>query len=130
MPSPTVTAHDQLSSGDRIEAVWFTLDTGLRLWPEDPYHECDHDCPSADTWRLVEVHGTGPGEFTELERGNQRDLFTRYPDARYGINDNETVPTGTAGTVESSGYGQVGVRWDNGSVLSLGPHDQVRALTA
>jgi hypothetical protein len=45
------------------------------------------------------------------------------------IDDHESVPAGTRGTVWGHGVDQLWVRWDNGSTLSPCGKDVVRAVT-
>lgn len=108
----------KLSEGDRVRAVWFTLDTGLRIWP-------DQTDPNCATWRVVQV---SEHSFAELFRGDQQECLARYPDATYGVNDNESVPPGTLGTVETVHRINSFVRWDNGRRLGLTPNDEVEIV--
>lgn len=102
--------------GTRVRAVWFSLDPGLRLW---------HDQADTSIVRVVEVRERS---FSELFRGDQRTCETMYPDAVWGINDNETVPPGTEGTVEMVTALSVSVKWDNGSSIGIAPRDEVELI--
>jgi hypothetical protein len=107
-----------LVEGDRVEAVRFALDEGLRIWPI-----FENGRPS-NNWRVVQVNGQRDEDVTELYRGgSSRECQLQYPDATFGINDNETVPPGTQGTVRLVTSGQVSVDWDNGSHLSFVARD-------
>lgn len=111
-----MTAHDELRQADRVRAVRFWLDEGLRIWP----------IPGTQLWRVVSVRDQ---QFEPIgpERAALHDLQGKFPDATPGINDNETVPPGTEGTVESAGT-QVWVRWDNGARLALTDNDEVERI--
>lgn len=121
-----------LAEGDRVEAVWFSLDDGLRIWPV-----MDNGRPTG-RWRLVQVTGAdADAVITELARADSgHELEAEHPDAKWGINDNETVPPGTQGTVrEVSGASMVGmgfrqfaVSWDNGSTIGLTEKDLFRKV--
>ena len=113
--APQPVAHADLRPGDRVQAVWFIVDCGLRLWPVDA---------SAGLWRLMRVDGPGPGEHVELDRAHLSDLQAAHPDATCCVNDNETVPPGTWGTVTEAGPKPT-VHWDNGHQLALNAADQV-----
>lgn len=105
--------------GDRVRAVGFWLDGGTRIWPMQ----------SPNLWRVVRViGGPDPDDFIELFRGEQIECQRKYPSAVYGINDNETVPPGTEGTVDSVSSTQVGVTWDNGRRLFCAPKDTIEKL--
>ena len=120
----------ELQEGDRVRAVFFSLDEGLRLWPVQ-------DDPANAQWRVVRVAGQ---EVTELCRGDQVECLARYPDAVYGINDNESVPPGTEGTVDhvtelgalsqAAGFParQVFVKWDHGRRLAFYDRDTYEKL--
>jgi uncharacterized protein DUF4314 len=118
VPDPTAVARRQreFREGDRVRAVNFVLDEGLRIWPmqDDPEHR----------WRVVQVSGqrvTG-----ELMIGNNVECQRAYPDAVFGINDNESVPPGTEGTVHNvDAYGSVSVKWDNGRSIKATIDDRI-----
>lgn len=109
----------EIHAGDRVRAVAFTLDPGLRIWPVNTY---------LDVWRVVQVRSPDPADFDEAYRGSQSDCQRLFPNAVFGINDNETIPPGTLGTVESVSGQNVWVRWDNGTRLGLGPNDRIEIL--
>lgn len=114
---------NDLHEGDRVEAVRFALDEGLRIWPI-----FENGRPS-DDWRVVQVDGQRDEDVTELYRGgSSHDCQVNYPAATCGINDNETVPPGTQGTVRLVTSMQVSVDWDNGSSLSFVARDICRKL--
>lgn len=97
-----------LRTGDRVKLLKFWIDEGLRIWP------------CGDQWRVVEVRSQ---TFRELLVGSQTECLAAHPGAIYGVNDNETVPPGTLGTVQSYSSSQVWVRWDNGHRLALTMRD-------
>jgi hypothetical protein len=103
--------------GTRVRAEWFPLDKGLRLW---------HDQSDTSVVRVVKVHDRE--SFDELMRGTQQECERAHPDARWGINDNESVPPGTEGTVVHSDGLNVAIKWDNGSRLHLATEDRVQVI--
>lgn len=107
----------RFTEGDRIRAVWFSLDPGLRLW---------HDQSDTRIVRVVEVTDVS---FTELFRSDQRTCEAMYPNAKWGINDNETVPPGTEGTVGLVTDLSTSVQWDNGSSIGITPKDVVELVS-
>jgi hypothetical protein len=107
------------TDGDRVRAVFFALDEGLRIWPVEP-------AANPPVWRVVEVADQEVKR--ELVRGDPRECERAYPEATFGINDNESVPPGTEGTVDHVSSSQVGVRWDNGRRLFCAPSDQIEKL--
>jgi hypothetical protein len=108
----------ELKEGDRVRAVHFAIDDGLRVWP------VMHDGRPTGEWRVVYAVGSGPDfKLTERARGTQQECLASHPSATYGINDNETVPPGTLGTVSHVSELQTFVAWDNGARLAFGPHD-------
>lgn len=118
-----MTDHRDLKHGDRVRAVHFPLDTGLRIWPmqDHPEHHA----------RVVRVDE--PDTFTEVFRGPQLECQENHPDATWSINDNESVPPGTLGTVDyvgpaSSLSSNVAIEWDNGRRLHLAFHDVVERV--
>lgn len=118
-----------MKPGDRVEAVRWSLDEGLRIWPI-----FENGRPTQN-WRVVRVTGQRDEDIAELYRSDalpgtsaSHDCQTKYPDATFGINDNETVPPGTQGTVDHVTSLQVHVRWDNGSSLSFSPRDVYRKV--
>jgi hypothetical protein len=115
--------NDRLNEGDRVEAVRFCLDEGLRIWPV----WTDTGRPSGE-WRVVQVAGQRDEDITELYRGQSGECASEYPDAVYGINDNETVPPGTEGVVNHVSNIQVFVSWDNGATLAFTDRDVYRKL--
>jgi hypothetical protein len=82
-----------LRKGDRVRAVHFPLDTGLRIWPNQ----------GDDSGRVRVVQVTGPDEFAVRFEGSQQDAAAQFPHATWSINDNESVPPGTLGTVDPTG---------------------------
>lgn len=104
------------SEGDRVRAVNFVLDEGLRIWPID----------NGKTWRVVRVADQAVQE--ELFRGGQLDCQAKYPDATFGINDNESVPPGTEGVVDHVSDSQLGVTWANGRRLMCVEKDTIERL--
>jgi len=102
----------KLRTGDRVKLLRFWIDEGLRIWPSST---------GGEQWRVVDVRGQG--NTRELLVGSQSTCMNAYPEAVFGVNDNETVPPGTQGTVESYSSTQVWVRWDNGSRLALTERD-------
>lgn len=114
---------EELHEGDRVEAVRFVLDEGLRIWPI-----WGDDSKPTSEWRVVRVTGQRDEDIEELYRGSGGECMSKYPDARHGINDNETVPPGTLGTVDHVTDVQVFVRWDNGSRLAFTDRDEYRKL--
>lgn len=114
--------RSRFPAGARVRAVRFSLDEGLRIWPIQT--------GVGAGWRLVRVTGQRDEDVTELARrpaqGARFELD--YPDATYGINDNETVPPGTEGTVTHSDGVNVGIQWDNGRSLNLGLNDVVELV--
>lgn len=102
----------KLRTGDRVKAVKFWIDEGLRIWPSST---------GGEQWRVVDVRGQAV--VRELLVGSQVTCMNAYPEAVFGVNDNETVPPGTEGTVESYTSSQVWVRWDNGHRLALTGRD-------
>jgi hypothetical protein len=108
----------ELKEGDRVRAVWFSLDEGLRIWPI-----WTPDGHPSGWWRVVRVEGTGPdATITEIARGENGHNLEAEHGAKWGINDNETVPPGTEGTVGvlfGTSDRQVSVAWDNGSSIML-----------
>lgn len=112
------------AEGDRVRAVHFSLDDGLRIWPIDPADG------NGNGWRVVRVAGDGPdATIDELFRGDQLACQAAHPEAVFGINDNESVPPGTEGTVEDvTSSGQVGIAWDNGRRLFCSPKDVIEKL--
>jgi hypothetical protein len=112
-----------LTEGDRVEAVRFALDEGLRVWPV-----FDDGTPTGRVWRAVRVTGQADDDIEELARGALDVVVDQYPEARHGINDNETVPPGTLGTVDHVTDVQVFVHWDNGCRLALTERDVVRVI--
>jgi hypothetical protein len=110
--------RQQYPEGSRVRAVHFRLDGGLRIWPVDPGN---------GKWRIVEV--SDEHNFVEVMRGDQLACQRAYPDAVFGINDNETVPPGTEGTVRHvDDFGGVRVDWDNGSSISAQPTDSIEPI--
>jgi hypothetical protein len=110
-----------LCEGDRVAAVRFALDEGLRIWPI-----FGEDGKPTDAWRVVQVAGQSDADITELYRGSSHQCQEKYPDARFGINDNETVPPGTLGTVDHVSNVQAHVAWDNGARLAFTDRDEYR----
>jgi hypothetical protein len=113
----------ELKLGDRVEAVRFALDEGLRVWPV-----FEEGKPNGNVWRVVRVTGQDDDDIEELVRGSLGDVTYEYPEARAGINDNETVAPGTLGTVDLVTDVQVFVHWDNGCRLALTESDVVRVV--
>jgi hypothetical protein len=111
----------QLREGDRIEVVRWYIDEGLRLWPV-----LEDGRPAGAEWRVMNVLGQRDEDITEVGRVHASDVATKYPDYTYSINDNESVPPGTRGTV--SHVNEVGlgfsVEWDNGSGLHPTDRDE------
>jgi hypothetical protein len=103
--------------GDRVEAVSWWLDEGRRIWPVDPAN---------NVWRVMSIVEQ---EAIEIYRGTSGDCARRCPHATFSVNDNETVPPGTQGTVLSVNRFQVAVEWDNGSVLHLTDKDVAVVIT-
>jgi hypothetical protein len=112
----------EYAEGDRVRAVHFWLDKGLRIWPIQSGE-------LEGKWRLVEVSDDGhsftdlfaPGEFHDLQRA--------HADALPGVNDNESVPPGTEGTVVSvDDGGTVHVRWDNNRRIGATIQDTLQKL--
>lgn len=99
----------RLATGDRVRAANFVLDEGLRIWPlqDDP----------DGRWRVVDV--ADQAVRGELMRGPFHDCQRAHPDAVPGINDNESVPPGTLGTVDHVDADNLFVRWDNGRRLGV-----------
>jgi hypothetical protein len=108
-----------LRKGDRVRAVHFPLDTGLRIWPNQ----------GDDSGRVRVVQVTGPDEFAVRFEGSQQDAAAQFPHATWSINDNESVPPGTLGTVDHVDSSNVFIAWDNGRRLGLAPHDIVERVT-
>lgn len=108
----------EYSEGDRVRAVNFVLDEGLRIWP----------MPNDNArWRVVRVADQEVKEVIAF--GLFAGLQADYPDARPGINDNESVPPGTEGTVEGvDGVGTVQVRWDNGRHIGVTLRDTIEKV--
>ncbi len=104
--------------GSRVVAVNFWLDEGLRIWPIQEGH--------GNQWRVVRVADQAVQE--ELMRGSSAECQAAHPDATFGINDNESVPPGTEGTVVSTDNNQVWVSWDNGRRLAFTDRDTYRVL--
>lgn len=100
----------KLRTGDRVKLVRFYIDEGLRIWPSS----------SGEQWRVVDVRAQS---FRELLVDSQTNCMDAYPEATFGVNDNETIPPGTEGTVESYTSSQVWVHWDTGHRLALGTKD-------
>jgi uncharacterized protein YodC (DUF2158 family) len=123
MPDPTAVARRKRAfrEGDRVRAVHFVYDDGLRIWPID----------NGPTWRVVRLQGTGPDTtIEELFRGGQMECQQEYPHATFGINDNESVPAGTEGTVGGvDDFGSVSVKWDNGRSISATVNDTLVNLS-
>lgn len=90
------------------------LDEGTRIWP------------FGDQWRVVMVQSQS--EVRQLMVGAMTACQATYPQATFGINDNENVPPGTTGTVRSVNRFQAWVDWDNGVSLGLTPRDEVRII--
>lgn len=109
----------ELTEGARVEAVNMWLDEGLRIWPVQ-------DSGPTGVWRVVRVADQEVKE--ELMRGTSPECQARYPDAVFGINDNESVPPGTLGTVEGVNSLQAWIAWDNGRRLALTEKDTVRII--
>lgn len=116
--------NEPLEQGDRVEAVRFCLDEGLRIWPIQ-----ESDAPTGE-WRVVRVVGQRDEDVTELMRGTSPECQDKHPNARFGINDNESVPPGTQGTVEGVTSVQVWVHWDNGRRLAFTSNDTYRKLAS
>lgn len=114
---------EELHEGDRVEAVRFCLDEGLRIWPT-----WSEDGTPSGTWRVVRVTGQRDEDIEEVYRGQSGECSSEYPAASYGINDNETVPPGTQGTVNHVTDVQVFVLWDNGARLAFTDRDVYRKL--
>src|SRR3954467_1849008 len=114
---------EELHEGDRVEAVRFCLDEGLRIWPL-----FGEDGRPTGVWRVVRVAGQADEDIVEVFRGLSGECSSEYPDAVYGINDNETVPPGTQGTVDHVTDVQVFVLWDNGARLAFTDRDTYRKL--
>lgn len=104
------------TTGDRVRAVNFVLDEGLRIWPVD----------NGVTWRVVEV--ADQAVKCEVMRGTVLECTRAYPDARFGIDDNESVPPGTEGVVDHVSSSQVGVAWANGRSLLCTLNDTIEKL--
>jgi hypothetical protein len=114
---------EELHEGDRVEAVRFCLDEGLRIWP------IMGNGSHTGAWRVVRVTGQRDEDITELYRADQPgECHSEYPDATYGVNDNETMPPGTQGTVSHVTDVQVFVLWDNGARLAFTDRDVYRKL--
>lgn len=110
-----------LREGARVEAVNFWLDEGLRIWPIQ-----EGEGPTGK-WRVVRVADQAVQE--EVMRGTSQECQDAHPDARFGINDNESVPPGRLGTVESvTESGQIWVAWDNGRRLAFTDKDTYRIV--
>jgi len=109
--------RDDYNEGDRVRAVNFTLDEGLRIWPVDA---------GAGEWRVVRVADQAVQE--ELCRGSQFYCQNAHPDATFGINDNETVPPGTLGTVDHKDASNLHVKWDNGSSIAATERDTIEKV--
>lgn len=113
-----------VTEGARVKLVMFWLDEGLRIWP---IQSGEHK----GKWRVVRVELQHAEPVTQAPFANFHVLQHAHPDAVPGVNDNETVPPGTEGTVENiTKEGQVSVRWDNGTRLFLSPRDTVEVLPA
>lgn len=108
-----------LRTGDRVKLLKFWIDEGLRLWPVSP---------NENRWRVVEVEKQRVT--CELLVGTQQECLKAHPNAVFGINDNETVPPGTQGTVMSYTPTQVWVAWDNGRRLALTEKDAAVKIPA
>jgi hypothetical protein len=107
------------TEGDRVRAVNFVLDEGLRIWPA-------FDEKQQHQYRVVRVADQEVKE--TLMYGESHRCQQEHPDATFGINDNESVPPGTEGTVDHVTRTQVGVRWDNGRRLFCAPADTIEKL--
>jgi hypothetical protein len=106
--------------GTRVRAVWFVLDTGRRIWPNQDQQ---------GIVRVVDVHDER--NFTVRWEGPQQEAAQKYPEALWSINDNESVPPGTEGTVRYvNDSGQLVVSWDNGRSIMATLRDEVEPLTA
>lgn len=107
--------------GDRVRAVEFKLDEGLRIWP---IQSGEH----VGKWRLVRVTGQ---EFEELSEAPFADFYLlqqAHPDATPGVNDNESVPPGTEGRVDHADSHNLFVAWDNGRRLGVTEQDQIEKV--
>lgn len=108
----------QFPPGTRVRAVRFVLDEGLRIWP-------DQDWPGR--WRVVRV--ANQRVEATLTEGTSAECQERYPDAVFGIDDNESVPPGTEGTVtDVDDAGTVKVAWDNGRSIGFLSSDVVERV--
>jgi hypothetical protein len=109
--------------GDRVRAVNFVLDEGLRIWPI----QNQHLGTARENWRVVRVADQRVTE--TLAVGPFHRCQADFPDALPGVNDNESVPPGTEGTVVSvDDGGTVHVRWDNDRHIGVTVYDTLEKL--
>lgn len=99
-----------------MKAVRFWLDEGRRIWPVDPAN---------NVWRVMSIVEQ---EAIEIYRGTSGDCARRCPHATFSVNDNETVPPGTEGTIDSVSGPFLHVAWDNGCSLGLTDKDVVEVI--
>jgi len=120
MMSDAVAARRRLyPEGARVRAKRFGLDTGRRIWP-------NQDTNGAVV-RVVDV--IDQWTFAVLWQGPQAEAQQHYPDALWSINDNESVPPGTEGTVRDvDDGGTVFVSWDNGRSIGVTLGDEIERL--
>lgn len=104
----------RVPEGTRVRAVNFWIDEGLRIWPVDA---------GANLWRVVRVADQEVKE--ELFRGGQTECREKFPDARFGINDNEGVPPGTLGVVRHADEANLSVAWESGHTLGVTDRDTI-----
>lgn len=124
MTGPEIAARQlEFDEGDRVRAVNFWLDEGLRIWPI----QNQHMGTDRENWRVVRVadqlvkQTLAVGPFPRCQ--------AEFPDALPGVNDNESVPPGTEGTVVSvDGAGTVHVRWDNGRRIGATLTDSIEKV--
>jgi len=119
----TVERKAAFPEGTRVRAVNFVLDDGLRIWPLQNQHLGTAQGKS----RVVRVADQRVLE--TLMVGSSAECEAAYPDARWTINDNESVPPGTEGTVRDvDDAGTIHVAWDNGRSIGVTTEDTVERL--
>jgi hypothetical protein len=111
--------RDDYPEGQRVRAVEFTIDPGTRIWPMQD---------DSNLWRVVFVRGAHAGDYDTLFAGTQSECEARHPDATYSINDNESVPPGTLGTVDHQDSHNLFVKWDNGRRLGVNEDDRIERV--